>query len=44
MEKTFVHPGRDPGPSYGGVRGLQPLGFEGPKAVWSKWDVHVTKE
>ena len=25
------------GPSYGGVWGLKPLGFEGPRAVWSVW-------
>ena len=27
------------GPSYGWVWGLKPLGFEGPRAVWSVWVV-----
>ena len=31
--------GSDPhGPSYGGVWGLNSLGFEGPRAVWSVWE------
>ena len=30
-----VLPRCDPGPSYGGVRGLQSLGFEAPRVVWS---------
>ena len=25
------------GPSYGGVWGQKPYGFEGPRAVWSVW-------
>ena len=25
------------GPSFGRVRGLKSLGFEGPRAVWSVW-------
>ena len=29
------------GPSYGGVGGLKPLGFEGPRAVWSVWEVLI---
>ena len=28
---------RIPGPSYGGVWGLNSLGFEGPRVVWSVW-------